>query len=262
LPIVVDACQLRSGSTVLRRYLAAGCMVVLTGSKFMGGPPFSGALLVPPMLMDAMAPLPAGLADYSWRDDWPAAADDTRFAALSGAGNAGLLLRWRGALAEMSAFAALPNAKIAVLLDEIGRAVRAALLTKSDFVPLPAVPAVGADSEPWTGRASIFTFAMRPTSGGGWLDEAALRRLHVLLGTDVSDRLPAAADVERRRLAARICHIGQPVAFASGPHPAGLRIAIGARRIVAAARSGGMDELKRDLEEVVAKLSLVLRLET
>lgn len=258
LPIVVDACQFRTGAAVLRRYLAAGCMVALSGSKFMGGPSFSGALLVPASLFETMAPLPAGFADYSWRGDWPED-DRGRCAILSRAINPGLLARWRAALAEMTVFAAVPAPRAAVLLDEIGKAVRTALLATSDTALLPAMPATGADSETWTSRPSIYTFAVhRPD--GTWLDETALRRIHQLLARDVSDRLPPDATGEQRRVAARICHIGQPVAFASGPYPAALRIAVGARRIVAANRPGGMDALRRDLDDVIAKLRLLVRL--
>ena len=45
--IVVDACQMRLGRARLRKYLARGYIVIVTGSKFFTGPPFSGALLVP-----------------------------------------------------------------------------------------------------------------------------------------------------------------------------------------------------------------------
>jgi hypothetical protein len=127
-------------------------------------------------------------------------------------------------------------------------------------VPLPAVPAVGADSEAWAGRPSIFTFAVRARAGAGWLDEPALRRLHLLLAGDITDRLPPGADAEQKRLAARICHLGQPVAFASGPHPAGLRIAVGARRIAASMGQGGIEALRRDIDDALAKLRLLLDL--
>src|SRR3546814_12621609 len=48
--IIVDACQLRIAPQAVRRYLALGCVVLLTGSKFAGGPPFSGFALVPDRL--------------------------------------------------------------------------------------------------------------------------------------------------------------------------------------------------------------------
>ena len=48
--VVVDACQMRLRRGRLRRYLDRGYMVLITGSKFFGGPAFSGALLVPSVL--------------------------------------------------------------------------------------------------------------------------------------------------------------------------------------------------------------------
>ena len=45
--IVIDACQARLGRARIRWYLERGFPVLLTGSKFFTGAPFSGALLVP-----------------------------------------------------------------------------------------------------------------------------------------------------------------------------------------------------------------------
>ncbi|MFS0737267.1 hypothetical protein ABC347_09475 [Sphingomonas sp. 1P06PA] len=47
ITIVVDACQARITPGAIAFYLARGAIVLLTGSKFMGGPPFSGFALVP-----------------------------------------------------------------------------------------------------------------------------------------------------------------------------------------------------------------------
>ena len=47
LDVLVDACQMRLSPERIRACLAAGWMVLVTGSKFFGGPPFAGALLVP-----------------------------------------------------------------------------------------------------------------------------------------------------------------------------------------------------------------------
>ncbi|HEX7758414.1 MAG TPA: hypothetical protein VF459_02850, partial [Caulobacteraceae bacterium] len=72
--VVVDACQLRCDAAAVRADLAAGFAVMITGSKFAGGPPFAGALLLPPAWLrrlDALA-IPPGLADYSAGLDWPA----------------------------------------------------------------------------------------------------------------------------------------------------------------------------------------------
>merc|ERR1719203_970432 len=45
---VVDACQLRCRVDDISRWLTGGAVVLLTGSKFYQGPPFSGCVLVPP----------------------------------------------------------------------------------------------------------------------------------------------------------------------------------------------------------------------
>lgn len=45
--VIVDACQARIAPATVRRYLRLGWPVIVTGSKFFGGPPFSGAVLVP-----------------------------------------------------------------------------------------------------------------------------------------------------------------------------------------------------------------------
>jgi hypothetical protein len=224
----------------------------------MGGPPFSAALLVPSQVAERVVALPAGLADYSWRGDWPVEWSD-RCAVLPATDNPGLLLRWQGALAEMDAFAALAAREVATILDEIGHAVRAVFLTEPDIAVLSSQPTVGADSESWTTRPSIFTFAVRQSDRAGWLDEAELRRIHQLLGVDLAGRLPADATDDEVRVASRIVQIGQPVALSGGPHPAALRLAIGARRIVAAAQPGGSDRLRRELADTIAKLGLIRR---
>ena len=45
--VVVDACQGRISRYQIRKFLSAGRIVMLTGSKFIGGQPFSGITLVP-----------------------------------------------------------------------------------------------------------------------------------------------------------------------------------------------------------------------
>ena len=47
LLVVVDACQLRCRLDMVRQYLSKGFLVLLTGSKFFTGPPFSGAVILP-----------------------------------------------------------------------------------------------------------------------------------------------------------------------------------------------------------------------
>ncbi len=105
LQVLVDACQLRLTRKSLRAYLARGCLVALTGSKFMGGPSFSGALLVP--AGHTLPPEPLGRL-----------LQQNRLAP-------GPLLRWIAALADMEAFARIPEALTQAFLSHFaGQIIR------------------------------------------------------------------------------------------------------------------------------------------
>lgn len=107
---IVDACQLRIAPSVVRRYLGLGCVVLLTGSKFAGGPPFSGFALVPAAARARVRPLPAGFRRLANRAEWPA--DWPGADRLPATGNFGLLLRLQAALIEMGRFAALSEERV------------------------------------------------------------------------------------------------------------------------------------------------------
>jgi len=239
LEVIVDSCQMRGDPADLARYLAAGCMVVATGSKFYGGPPLCGVLLLPAAIADRAAPLAAGLGAYTWRSDWPPDWE-ARCARLPAGGNPGLLLRWHAALIELEAFARLPRPAIQRALAAFGEAVRAVV------AGAPELSLVGEGS-------SIFTVAV------AGLGLEALRRLHHLLAEDLSASLPAKADEEDRALARRHCLIGQPVAAAGALRPAGLRLAASARLVGRLCGNDG-GRLPADLAIVVAKLRLIRRL--
>ena len=67
IDVAVDACQARLSPARVRDYLGRGWMVVVTGSKFFTGPPFCGAVLLPPAMLARLegGALPAGLGAYS-----------------------------------------------------------------------------------------------------------------------------------------------------------------------------------------------------
>jgi hypothetical protein len=117
---VVDACQARITTSAIREYLARDIIVFLTGSKFMGGPPFSGFALVPQAFIDRAAPVAAGMADIFRRGeipaDWPG-----RDVCLD-SGNAGLALRLAASLFELEQFQNLPIARVQRVVDCFGKA--------------------------------------------------------------------------------------------------------------------------------------------
>lgn len=108
--VLADCCQLRSSPARIKSLLDCGFLVALTGSKFAGGPPFSGALLVPGMLLDRMntSALPAGLSAYTCVHDWPLRMTASVAPIAAGEANIGLGLRWTAALSEMERFKTVP----------------------------------------------------------------------------------------------------------------------------------------------------------
>ncbi|MDM7958096.1 hypothetical protein [Blastomonas sp.] len=112
---VVDACQARITSEAITKYLARGAVVLLTGSKFMGGAPFSGFALVPQKVFARIAPVGDGMATIFRRAELPAhweGADQ-----LPDDGNAGLTVRLESALFELERFQALADSDIARIIE-------------------------------------------------------------------------------------------------------------------------------------------------
>jgi hypothetical protein len=168
LEVLVDACQFRLSSESLRAYLNHGFLVAVTGSKFLTGPVFSGALFVPPAVAERLRGriLRPALKPYSARADWPA--DWLAGRGLSDAANFGLLLRWEAALAELRAFRALNKADIADFVARFAEAVQARLVDDPLFEPLPTRPldrrAISA-SGAWDAIPTIFPFLVREHAG-------------------------------------------------------------------------------------------------
>lgn len=125
--VIVDACQFRGSIARLRQDLADGFVVALTGSKFIAGPPFSGALLIPPALAEELAArsdIPAGLAEYTAAQDWPAALRQRMSFAFKSELNLGLGLRWVAALAHLDRYAGIDETRQSLVKEEFVRLVR------------------------------------------------------------------------------------------------------------------------------------------
>ena len=219
LDIVVDACQMRVGPATLRAYLERGFMVQVTGSKFFTGPPFSGALILPPASRSwarDLTPMPASFADYAARPEWPRGWDDI-CRPLPDRANLGLLCRWTAALWEMDALAAAPGDEQERILAAFGRDVLAAIDDHAwlEPVPGPTYSRVAVSPESlWDRLPTIFPFMVMTPDGDGMrqpLTYEATRKVYRWLNMDISQGVPNTAGERERRIAARCCHIGQPV---------------------------------------------------
>lgn len=117
---VVDACQARITSAAVHDYLARGMIVFVTGSKFMGGPPFSGFALLPPGIAERAAPVADGMAGVFRRAELPASWPGREVCEDSG--NAGLALRLAASLYELERFQRLSIERVARVVAEFTRA--------------------------------------------------------------------------------------------------------------------------------------------
>ena len=168
--VIVDACQARIAPETVVACLRRGWPVVVTGSKFFGGPAFSGAVLFP---RDRPPPI--------WQRPLPFALRDTA--------RLGSALRWTAALATIEAFEPLASGMADVL-------VRRAASVAQAIAANPALVPVGGmqpDGSGWADQPSIFTFAVRdPRDRQRLLPASELRPLYerlarrgVLLGQPV-----------------------------------------------------------------------------
>ena len=226
LEVLIDACQFRLSTETLRAYLDHDLMVAVTGSKFLTGPVFSGALFVPPATAKRLRGrlLRPALKPYSARADWPEGWVAGR--ALNEASNDGLLLRWEAALAEFRAFRALPEAEVARFTTRFAEAVQARLAGDPLFEPLAVRPlnraAIGATGG-WDQTPTIFPFLLRehPRPGASFLSVAATECVYrALTSGGVDDHLRA--------------RLGQPVLCGErdGAPISALRLCNSARLIV------------------------------
>ena len=125
---LVDASMMRAPPERLRADLAAGRMVLISGSTFLGGHGASAALLVPAALTQRLrfAAPEAYLQDTAHFDMAP---EWRRLLCLKGAPrlNMGLGMRWSTALAEMDRYMRMPEALRDAILALFVRKVRTRL---------------------------------------------------------------------------------------------------------------------------------------
>ncbi len=126
--VLVDAAQGRWRPDGFKAYLKEGYFVLISGSKFFGGPPFCGALLMPRKKLDSLlrrpnhSLFPRLLSPYLTKADFgPEFSPLLNSKHPLGSWNLGLLLRWEAALAEMKAYFSIPQPKREAVLCRMSR---------------------------------------------------------------------------------------------------------------------------------------------
>jgi hypothetical protein len=274
IDVVVDACQLRVTPSLLGALVRRGWMVQVSGSKFLTGPAFSGALVVPTALRGrrgAAAALLAAASAVGRPEDWPGGWRTACEAGGLPPPSFGVLFRWAAALGEARLLRAVPRALHRAAFERFRAALHDRLEASQALVPLPTPDRHLADlgeEPPSLAARSIICFAIAIQDGGhrrlATLDQC--QSLFELLNRDVSGSLPGLTPAESR-LAARPAHIGQPVVLRpdSAEAPTVLRLVVGARffTTVGFAADGDTEAaLKGQIADAVAaldKLELLAR---
>ena len=234
LTVLVDGCQLRLSGATLAAYLDRGALVAVTGSKFLTGPAFSAALMVPRALAPRLSerPAPQGLAAVSAQGDWPEG-----WSARSGlhpAPNFGMLLRWEAALAELRSFAAISDAQVQAVAAGLARVATEAINAHPELAALDARAldrGLGTDSG-WDRLKTIFPFLMRAAPDGAWLSRAETEKVWRLMREDLGSH--AGGQSLQARAAARLrIELGQPVAagIRDGDPVSALRLCLSSRLV-------------------------------
>eukprot|EP00535_Pseudo-nitzschia_heimii_P005055 CAMPEP_0197191360 /NCGR_PEP_ID=MMETSP1423-20130617/23252_1 /TAXON_ID=476441 /ORGANISM="Pseudo-nitzschia heimii, Strain UNC1101" /LENGTH=872 /DNA_ID=CAMNT_0042643971 /DNA_START=95 /DNA_END=2713 /DNA_ORIENTATION=- len=247
LLVCIDACQMRVTPEYIRAQLSKGYVVLLTGSKFYGGPPFAGACLLPPRRareVEALASLdggiPSGLAEYFTSDDVPADSMPNLKSKFPEIPNTGLALRWTAALHSMERFQLAPSFMTKRVAKRWVSRVRA--LTEGFYPAVEVLEAHGINEEEEyrIGGVNTIVSLMIRTGGneGGLLGVKGLKQLQLLLGTDLSDLCDGKTFPESASEVAKIrAQLGQPVLLGGGARHGVLRLAIGATDICEAVES-------------------------
>lgn len=247
LDVLVDACQFRIAPSTLLAYLEHDFMVALTGSKFVTGPIFSGALLIPSAVTLRLRArqFPCALGAYSTQGDWPQDWDTA--GCLDNVANFGLLLRWEAALAELRAFRSVPEAEVTSFLQTFASAVQDRLTRDPVFEPLP-VPEIDrcslTEASSWDQLPTIFPFLLfHPEAHGRKkpLNREETALVYRLLQVDMTKH-PGSDHTGISGVSTRLrCQLGQPVECGSrdGVLVSALRLCVSSRLIVEATSQGG-----------------------
>ncbi len=230
---IIDAAQGRFSRRGLRDYVSRGFMVILTGSKFYGGPPFSGCLLLPGRFLPRdpkSIRFPAGFSDYLTPAQLPAGWTAAR-QSIEPTANVGLLMRWSAAIEEMRAYYAT-SARARYRILRFFESQAPIILGRSRLLRLinAPVPVLGDDVERLLeSKTTVFSFRVN-RSTGQQLDHATLSRWNRWMNRDISSMAPDSVPSKTRE-AARLCfQLGQAVHVGeqqSGEHDHVIRVAIG-----------------------------------
>ncbi|MET3524511.1 hypothetical protein [Mesorhizobium abyssinicae] len=242
--ILVDAAQFRLAPSTLKSYLSADCLIIVTGSKFVGGPAFSAMLLLPAVAACRLLKQPMNSARNvpGATAAWQHQVNGVR--SLYDVSNFGLLLRWEAALAELRAFRAIPEKDVGELVRAFRDAIVSWLNDASRFELLQQ-PGLHRrftlKDESWDCFPTIFPFLLFRTDQARRrkpLGAEEARRIYYQMRKSQVTGMSSGGDW--KGISSVRCELGQPVLCGEldGTRVGALRLSLSARLIVEAINAG------------------------
>lgn len=266
LIVIVDAAQTRCDERGLNTFLNNGFCVLITGSKFYSGPPFSGALLLPEKEALSLTRMAPGLGDYFARPEFDERLSEAR-EALPERYNYGLLMRWEAALDGVERYVRISLERRAEIINiwvsNIQKLIQATPYLCNFDNDAHKAYLVHDEGLPG-GCNTIVSFTLHPPDDFGYpgraLDKKHLKQIFHSMSDEVSARLPTTAnDAEREAVKAR-CFIGQPVTVNQHQLELSvLRIAIGALLICRINEAAGNGDVALAVEQMLDEDRLLFR---
>jgi len=278
---VVDACQGRVGENDIREHLDKGRLVLCTGSKFFGGPPFSGVCLMSESLGQELELLLRSNSDATRMltqsrlkeyvvaalisDDLPALRSMLPQRPL----NYGVLMRWTLALHSMEAYyAEVPQEeRVQIMRDWTASVTRMLREMPGHQIQLIQDETEGGDDEQSVALATIVSFHClcnrgTPATTADAMTIEELRHVQFLMASDLCQHCPQLRLVGPAKTR---CFLGQPVDLSS--QAASLTLAASGIRVLRVAASAplvvrawrdGLDAVLAEDQALFEKLHLIL----
>jgi len=292
--LVADACQVRMADHGLEDLLTSDFAVLVTGSKFYGGPPFCGAALLPADMAEelnaALASADVGgelhsLVQGSTLRDYISASlvapelPNLKALLPEASPNLGLLLRWHMSLHYIEAFHKIPSEK----RDQI---CTRWMQQTNDLIRAKSFKTISSREDPSSSAGdgqkrlrrrnttmiredahmmpflTIVLLELSKSIANGEnvpLSLGELKKMHTLMATDLSGD----TGLPTNGVSARRFFLAQPVTLSSSVHV--LRMAIGAPLVTRLHRSDRQgvgdkefDEVRQEDEALFEKMDLLL----
>ncbi|MEL6108900.1 MAG: hypothetical protein AAFU85_23065 [Planctomycetota bacterium] len=210
--ILVDAAQGRLGASfgtvAAGQLVAQGWMVHTTGSKFFGGPPTSGALIVPRRLRvrERRHGLPLAFGNYFSRAEMPKEWTAIRQSMDSWI-NVPAIVRWAAAIAEINSYQRIPAKTRSQILHRFEQSARRYFADQKGLAILPSFDSANSD---W--------------SDGSFFAPSSVMSIQLENGNRIGEERVLA--IQRSLSVSNSIQLGTPVEVA--PNRWALRLALGA----------------------------------